>query len=105
MAPKGQGGIVKEGDTCRAHLQCEGKKVIGPRRQGPEAATQAERDLDVLRKSNISMAILERAASALKSAAAASETPAEEKKTCMEKMSTISDSTLKRFFVFWAHLL
>ena len=72
-----QGGIEEKGDSHRAQLTREGENVRGPRRQGPHAATQAESDLQVLREANTSLATLETAASALKSAAAASETPAD----------------------------
>ena len=69
--------MEEQGDIRRARLRREGKNVVGPRRQGPHAATQAESDLQVLREAATSLATLETATSAFKSAAAASETPAE----------------------------
>ena len=52
MAPKIQGGIMKEGDSHRAQLKREGKTIYAPSRRGPHAATQAESDLQVLREAN-----------------------------------------------------
>ena len=79
---------MTQGDSHRARLKSEGKMIVGPRRQGPHAATQAESDLQVLREANTSLATLEAAASALKSAAAASDTPAERNERSWKKLRT-----------------
>ena len=77
MAPKGKDGIKKDGDCHCSYVSYKGKNIDGPIRQGPHAVTKAESDLHVLREANTSLATLQRAAAALKSAAAASETPAD----------------------------
>ena len=68
-----QGGIEEQGDIRRARLAFERKNVRGPRRQGPHAATQANSDLQVLRKASTSLDSLRTAASELKNEAAASD--------------------------------
>ena len=77
MTPKLKDGTKKYSDCHYAHLPRKRKTILGPIRQGPHDVTQAESDLQVLREANTSLATLERAALALKSAAAASETPAD----------------------------
>ena len=74
MAPQ-KYGISKKGDGHYSYVSYKGKNIDGPIRQGPHAETKALSDLQVLREANTSLATLETAASALKSAAAASETP------------------------------
>ena len=73
MAPKSQGSMEEQGDIRRARLRREGRNVVGPRRQGPHAATQANSDLQVLRTASTSLDSLRTAASELKAEAAASD--------------------------------
>ena len=72
-----QGSVEKEGDVRRARLASKVKgratNVRGPRRQGPHADTQADSDLQVLRRAATSFDSLRTAATELKAEAAASD--------------------------------
>ena len=89
MAPKARGSVVDKDGGKKAQLQCERKTIRGPTRHGPHAAAEAESDRQTLREANTSLASLEAAASALKSAAAASETPAERNERVWKKQRTV----------------
>ena len=92
MAPKARGSVVDKDGGKKAQLQCERKTIRGPTRHGPHAAAEAESDRQTLLEANTSLASLEVAALALKSAAASSETPAERNERAWKKRHGVDDS-------------
>ena len=89
MAPKYARGRVEDKDGGkRIKITCEGHTISGPVRRGPHAAAEAESDRHFLREANTSLASLQAAAKALRTAAAASETPVQRNERKWKKRRT-----------------
>ena len=96
MAPKARGSVVDHKGDKRAELQRERKTMTGPKRHGSNAAAEAENDLRTLREANTSMANLRTAASALKAAAAASDTPVERNERAWKKYRSVEPTVVDK---------